>query len=153
MKLPVKLLAGLTCAGLFWSALPTADLRADEEGEHSALHEIMEQMKDNLKRLGRSLAEPSDDLSDALHYISEMQRLALEAKQQQPNNLDEIPEDQRGEHVKSFRRDILGALQVMVELELAILDGQPEQALELLKGPLLSARKEGHKRYQKDEEH
>ncbi|MDP3972754.1 MAG: biotin carboxylase N-terminal domain-containing protein [Candidatus Nanopelagicales bacterium] len=70
-------------------------------------------------------------------------------------NLDEIPEDQREEHVKSFRRDILGALQVMVELELAILDDQPEQALELLKGPLLSARKEGHKRYQKeeDEEH
>ena len=60
MRLPVKLLAGLTCAGLLWSALPLADLRADEGQEHSALHDIMEQMKDNLKRRGRSRPSSSN---------------------------------------------------------------------------------------------
>lgn len=159
MRLPAKLLAGLTCAGLLWSILPTADLSAGlraaprAEDEHSALHEIMEKIKDNLKRLGRSLSDPSKDLSAALEYISEMERLALEAKHEQPNNLDEIPEEQHQEHLTSFRRDLIGALKVMLELELAILDGKREEAMEMLKGPLLKARKGAHKKYQKDEEH
>ena len=152
MKLPVKLLAGLTCAGLLWSALSAPDLRADEEPEHSALHELMGKMKENLKRLGRTLASPEGDLSAALESLSEMERLALAAKLEQPNNLDEIPEAQRPEQITSFRRDMVAALQVMLELELAILDGEREAAMEMLRGPLLKARKSGHKKYQKEED-
>ena len=47
---------------------------------------------------------------------------------------------------------MVGTMQVMLELELLILDDEREEALDLLKGSLLKARKEGHKKYQKEED-
>lgn len=150
MKLPFGLLAGAACLSLLFVALPAYSQLAQSKGEESALAKLMDQTKDNMKLLGRSLG--GEDLSAPLQHVAELQRLLLLAKLEKPANVDDLEEAEQPAHVLAYRKDMAMTLKVLLDLEIALLDDDKAAAMEMMKGPLNMAKKTGHKRYQKEEE-
>lgn len=139
--------AGLTFAGRTPStAAPSSDTGAAED--HEALEEAMYGLKDHLKKLSRALTPEGRDA--ALSELTEMQRIVLEAKSLTPSNLEEVPEGARAEHRVEFRKEMLTLLAELVALELDVVEGDNEKALERVRGPLLDIRNRSHDKFQKE---
>lgn len=121
------------------------------EEEMTPLQKYMDGMKTNLKPLGRAAGDP-EKLEDSLRYVSELQRLVVLSKLEAPANLDEIPAEQQVAHRMAYRRDMAAVLKELAEMEIDLLEGKHEEAAKRVRGSLLPARKEGHRKYQKEEE-
>ncbi len=137
---PALLSAGLV---LFLTALPARSSAAvDEE-----LEELMYSLKRHLKGAAQALQDPSME-AEALDHIAQLQAAAHAAKVLEPSNLDEIPEGERAQHVRSYRRDMAEVLGVLVDMEIDVLEGRREEAAGKLADPLYKLREAAHEKYQ-----
>ena len=134
--LPVLALAVVSVA---WSAAPTQD--------GPDLHDLMRGVKKSLRTLGDALKDPAAD-AQALDALAEMEVLLLASKGHDPSNLAEVPRGDRDGHRAAYRADMARTLITTLELEIALLEGRRDAAAEMLRGPLLQQRNDGHDKYQ-----
>lgn len=114
---------------------PAADL-ADTMGE----------LRGQLKALNGALAAKDEPAS--LRAVSEMQRLALVAKDTALPGLDKRPADQRAEVAKAYRKALLGLLRQLADLEDEVLDGQWDAAVQRATVTLKTVRDAAHETFQ-----
>jgi len=115
------------------------------------LHDAMDGMKDGLKTIGSALqGEGTED--EVLEGCQRMQTYMLAAKVLEPTNLDEVEEAKRPAHIAAFRADMARAMQKVLEIEIASLEGRKDDALAIVRGDLFSMRDAAHDKYQPADE-
>ena len=144
----LRLASLIACLGLLgsvpaWTAASDTAVTDDSD----VLHDNMKQIKKHLKVVGTSV-EDSASREKVLAAITQMEGLMLLSKLEDPSNLSEKPEAKRAAHTIAFRKDMIASLIEVLKLEVAVLDGDTEMAVEIIKGPLYSMRSEAHERYQ-----
>lgn len=147
MKHKLLALALLGAAGFgLAAALPApADIPAPRPAADDVLEESMESMNGALKSLlkGGISAETKDK---SLEAVVRMQTAIVAAKSAKPHDLN-------AEELLGYRKMMADLLATTAKLEVAILDGKFEDANKLAKDELTRFKKEGHDKYQKEEEH
>lgn len=140
MRRPVRfaLLASLPVL-LMALALPAFVPAAD-------LADTMGELRGQLKALNGALAAKDEPAS--LRAVSEMQRLALVAKDAALPGLDKRPADQRAAQAKAYRKELLGLLRQLADLEDEVLDGRWDEALQRATVTLKSVRDAAHEKFQ-----
>lgn len=144
-KLLALAILGATGFGLA-AALPApADIPAPRPAADDVLEESMESMNGALKSLlkGGISAETKDK---SLEAVVRMQTAIVAAKSAKPHDLN-------AEELLGYRKMMADLLATTAKLEVAILDGKFEDATKLAKDELTRFKKEGHDKYQKEEEH
>jgi hypothetical protein len=109
------------------------------------LHKSMEALDDGLHKLKVSMKDPTKS-ADSLAALAGMERSAQECKLQTPKMTSTVPEADRAEFVKSFRKQIIVLQQRMLEMETALLDGDHAKAEELLR-KLKLLEEDGHEKF------
>jgi hypothetical protein len=138
---------GLLAAALCLGAAPVEPAAAAAGailGEKS-LKDVMQGLKEKLKQLSAALEAKKQD--PALDAVGEMQRLVLLAKTHEPANLDDTPKAGRPAQVVAFRKDLIGLLRELADVEVDILDEHYDAALVKVNGQVLQMRDAGHKKY------
>ncbi len=147
MKHKLLALALLGAAGFgLAAALPgPADLVVPRPAADDVLEESMESMNGALKTLlkGGITAETKDK---SLEAVVRMQTAIVAAKSGKPHDLN-------AEELVGYRKMMADLLATTCKLEVAILDGKFDDANKLAKDELTRFKKEGHDKYQKEEEH
>ncbi len=139
------LLAGLALVPTALLAFPVHAGSAPE----SELEELMYVLKRHLKGASTALQDPTQEAA-ALEHIAELQKAALAAKLLAPANLDELPEDERDQHTREFRRDMAKVLGVLVAMEIDVLEGHGDKAMARVVDPLFPMREAAHEKYQSE---
>ncbi len=129
----------LAVVSVAWSTAPTQD--------GPELHDLMRGVKKSLRTVGDALKDPAGD-AQALEALAEMEVLLLASKGHDPTNLSEVERADRESHRAAYRADMARTLITALELEIAILEGRRDAAAEMLRGPLLQQRNDGHDKYQ-----
>src|SRR5262249_28551928 len=114
-------------------------------GQEKSLKDVMKGLNANIKTLATACSSKARD--PALAAVSEMERLVLVAKPFEPQNLSDTPEADRAQHVTDFRKDLLGLLKQLADLETEVLDGKFDAATARINGPLIDLRDESHDKY------
>lgn len=147
MKHKLLALALLGAAGFgVAAALPApADIPTPKVAADDVLEESMESMNGALKTLlkGGITAETKDK---SLEAVVRMQTAIVAAKSGKPHDLN-------AEELVGYRKMMADLLATTAKLEVAILDGKFEDATKIAKDELTRFKKEGHDKYQKEEEH
>ena len=138
----------VTAAAAATPSLAAPFAPAQEPGE-DALEDHMLLMESAMKRLRRSLRDP-EKRDDSLGYLVKMQEAALAAKQLQPRMTAGVPEEERAAFLAAYRRDAAVLLRSLVELEIAVLEGDEAKAKELY-DRLAELEETGHERFTEDE--
>ena len=115
------------------------------------LGDVMNGLKGDLKALDAAVTAKKTD--DAINAVSDMERLVIEAKRCQPENIADKPEADRAAEVVAFRKDLIAMLTQLVSLETEVLDGKFDAASARISGPLMDLRDESHDKYRKHREH
>ena len=127
-----------------------ATAQADEE-EEGPLHTAMERIQKGMRPLGRSLRSP-ETVDVALQAVEDMRVGLVAALACTPDFPEDLTEPTgRKLHRIAFQRKLAATLDVTLQLEEALLLGDPERALTLF-GDLRAHKQEGHKRFQLDED-
>jgi len=121
--------------------------------EPGDLEGVMDGIKGQMKALGAALGASNSEA--ALVAVTDMQRLVLLAKKYGPTNMAAVASADQPAHMVAYRKALLGVLQELVAVELNVLDGKFEAAMEQLKGPLSDMRDVAHDQFQakEDERH
>ena len=152
MKPSVRRPAGLLAVAAFaLVALVGSAARSPGGDEPQTLHDAMEGMKDGLKAIGSAL-QSEGGLEQALEGCRRMEVFMLVAKNLEPTNLPEIEEARRPAHIAAFRADLARALQQVLELEIAVLEGRQVDALAMVRGKIFPLRDAAHDKYQPADE-
>lgn len=122
--------------------------RPATQAEPSPLYREMQGLKDNLKSLAMSLS--GSDIDAALEHVAGMQRHALAAKLMKPANIDEFSGDEAKAHERAFRRRMAVLVAELIDLEIDLLDGDPQAAFARVTGSLYELREGAHATFQKD---
>jgi hypothetical protein len=124
----------LCCSALSWLVVFPASVRPEQEAEQE--HELdtelaahMEKIEDAAKLLRKHLKEAAT-FPAALEALLEIQRQTLSCKVLVPAAAAELPESERAAFVKAFRRTMVDFQMRQLELEAALLEGDPEAAKE-----------------------
>ena len=141
--LPVLALAAVSIA---WAVATPLAVTADGPD----LHDLMKGIKKNLKVVGAGLSDPAADAS-VLDALAEMEVLLLAAKGHEPSNLDEVPRAERAAHTAAYRADMARALMETLQLEIAVLEGRRDEAVDIARGSLKDMRDAGHEKYEPGE--
>lgn len=110
------------------------------------LAETMGELRGQLKALNGALA--AQDEAGSLRALSEMQRLALVAKDTPLPGLGKRPADQRAAHARAYRKELLGLLRQLADLEDEVLDGRWDAAAQRATVTLKSVRDAAHEKFQ-----
>lgn len=142
-KLLALALLGAAGFGLAATLPASADIPAPRVED--VLEDSMETMNGAMKTLlkGGVSAETKDKCLDA---TVRMQSAIVAAKSGKPHDLS-------AEELLGYRKMMADLLAATCKLEVAILDGKFEDANKLVKEDLSRFKKEGHDKYQKEEEH
>lgn len=124
--------------------------RRHKKGEDTELAHHMEKVEDALKALRRSLRDP-DNRDESLSLVSTMETETIACKAFVPFMAATIQEDDRGDFVYDFRRTMLDFLEHQLDLERAILDGDPDAIKEAF-GKVHDMEDFGHERFTQDED-
>jgi molybdopterin converting factor small subunit len=109
------------------------------------LEDVMQGLKEKLKQLSAALEGKKQQ--DALVAVGEMQRLVQLAKTHEPKNLNDTPKAGRPAQVVAFRKDLIGMLRELADVEVEVLDEQYDAALAKVNGQVIQMRDAGHKKY------
>lgn len=121
-----------------------------ERGPGGGLHQAMERMKGELKKVSNGVADPAKN-EETLKAISSLQALVIEGKSGSPENLDQQPAADQPAFKIAFRKDMLKTLRDLIELEVLVLDGKNAEAAAFVKSRIIPDRDEGHDKYRKEE--
>ncbi len=114
--------------------------------ESRDLHEHMMGFLDQLKTIAQHLQAGKTE--ECLEAATRMQELALSAKHLDPANLEEVPEEQRADHRRSFRIAMVQLLSELSLLEIELLEGKRDEAWARVSGSLFQLRESSHERFQ-----
>ena len=157
MNQPVRFLSHLvvTCSLLL---VPLALSAADHDHEHAddsddtPLQQDMKQIGHTFRSLNRGLRDPDPaQKEEYLAALEKMEALAVAAKVEVPSYIASLPAEQQPAMLISFRADLAGAIQTMLEIERAILADDWDTA-KALREKLVSQRNAGHKKYDPEED-
>lgn len=112
-----------------------------------SLEDVMDAMNEHLKFIAQHLSDPADR-PQVLEHVHDMQRLAWVAKTMTPATVAAFPEPERTARQLDFRRRMNEVLAECCRLENHVIDGKVLEAWNVIKGPLLKMREDGHERYQ-----
>lgn len=121
--------------------------QASDKGE---LHEHMEVIDEALGKLRRSLRDPAR-CDESLDHIVLMQEKSLACKGLLPRLITELPVEERAAMERDYRRVMVDFLIAQLELEAALLDGDPDAAKTAFK-QVRSMEESGHERFTEEEE-
>ena len=127
---------------------PTHDAQPEHEEHEDALHEHMEAMKADLKRVAADVTEPGKSLDEALASLAKLQEHVLAAKLLTPDRVEEASEGERSAEQREFRRRLAEVLGELAKIEVHLLDDDREKAWAIISGPLYQMRETGHDRFQ-----
>lgn len=127
---------------------PAVALGAPQAGE---LETLMNAMNGHLKFIAQNLSDPSMR-PRVLEHIHDMQRLAWSAKTRVPDAVAGLPEAEQAAAQLEFRRRMNEVLIECCRLEMHVIDGRAAEAWNVIKGPLLKLREQGHDRFQEQDD-
>lgn len=121
--------------------------------------EALEQpsLKANMKALNRAYRKVRKQIVDPAQNTSSVQLLqAIQLEVTRgiaivPNRVSEIPVNEQGRFVLSYKRKMVEFLTILLDIESALLDGDNSLAQQQF-GKLYQMKKEGHREFQKQEE-
>lgn len=129
---------------------------AGEPPEHKPgnprLHREMEKMKDALKATAGIIKDPEAPLDDALKYVAQLEGAVVDAKSMTPLRVSRLEKPEREIEFREYQRTQAKVLGELVNLELALLDGDREAASQVIAGPLRELREQGHDRFKDPED-
>lgn len=123
---------------------PAVTLGAPQAGE---LEAMMNVMNGHLKFIAQNLSDPAMR-PKVLERVHDMQRLAWTAKTRTPDTVAALPEPDRTAAQLEFRRRMNEVMIECCRLEMHVIDGRASEAWNVIKGPLLKLREQGHDRFQ-----
>jgi len=124
----------------------------EHKPENPRLHRQMEKMKDALKATAGIVKDPDAPLDGALKYVSQLEAAVVEAKSIHPARVSKLQEPERDTEFREYQRTQAKVLGELVNLELALLDGDREAAWKVISGPLHDLREQGHDRFKAPED-
>ncbi|MSR61951.1 MAG: hypothetical protein EXS08_05855 [Planctomycetes bacterium] len=98
--------------------------RGEHQEHETELGQHMEKLEDTLKGLRKSMKDPAT-LPAALSALAEIESLTLQCKLLTPEAAAKLPEAERAAFVTAYRRQMVDFLTHQLELEGALLDGDP----------------------------
>lgn len=122
--------------------------RADEGEQESPLHQAMERIERGLKKLRREVKDPAKNAT-SLETLLDMQDAAGKTKVMIPPITEKQPEAERDAFVKDYRKRMIAVQKDLLDLEIAILDGDTAKAQELVK-KVSDAEDSGHEKFTED---
>ncbi len=121
---------------------------AEEDGSETVLAEQMEVLESHLAKLRRTLRD--EELRDeSLAHIAGIQAAVVASKAEAPVMLPSIPEGERAAFQTAYRREMVGMLMSLCDLEVAVLDGETDQARTIFKA-IRKMEDDGHERFTED---
>jgi hypothetical protein len=121
-----------------------------EVPDKGELYGHMEVIEEALGKLRRSLRDPARS-DEALDQIVLMQEKSLACKGLVPHLITELPVEERAAMERDYRRVMVDFLIAQLELEAALLDGDPDAAKTAFK-QVRSMEAAGHERVTREEE-
>ena len=98
----------------------------DDEEEETPLHTEMEEIKNAIGKLRRSLRK-LEKSEESLEWIAKLEMAAIKAKSYIPAMAPKVPEAERAEFIKSYRKEMIVFMGHILELEKAVLDGDMDK--------------------------
>jgi hypothetical protein len=147
----IKLLSTLFIAGVLTAGFAVMTFAQDPGHEHSdsPLEEIMEQMKDHMRAVRKSIPEVEQH-AKCIRDIQAMQQLAIDALPYCPDYPGEAGLE-KAKYGINFKRRLLNVTDTLLELELALHKGDIEAANSHYKS-LRNAKESSHEIYDPEEE-
>jgi soluble cytochrome b562 len=146
---PVRLM--LAAMVVFPSALLISIARsAAAETKKTELHDKMEQIDESMKKLRRTLRS-ADSNAESLELISKAQQAAIACKAMTPSRAATVPEPERKKFVAEYRKQMAGVIGQMLQMEIAVLDGNNEKAQQIHK-ELKTLEEKGHDKFMQEED-
>ena len=142
MLIRKKSLGLLLLSGLMLAAVPAGTVRAAED---TPLAKAMEEMQDELKKLRKSVKAPAENAA-SLASLDKIQAATVASKGLVPAKAAKMPEAEKAKFVAAYRKDMAALLAHLVQIEVAILDGDQAKAEELFKG-LKKMEADGHEKF------
>ena len=132
---------------------PMPSLRADSHAattfQTATLAEVMAEMGDLHRSLRRNLKN-ANSATGAVPTVRRMQRLAASSMMMPPSKSADLPEQERPAFQLAFKREMLGLISGLLDLEEAMMAGKIEEAKEINK-TLGKIKSSGHKQFQREE--
>ena len=145
--LALALLAGLP--GGVAVTLGQEEQAAADKAKASTDTELAKQMEiidEGLKKLRRTLRKP-DQNKDSLEIINQIQAAAVACKALPPAKAAKLPEAERQKFVMAYRKDMAAMIVQLLNMEIAVLEGNNDKANEIHKG-MKKIEDEGHEKYE-----
>lgn len=117
----------------------------------SELEALMDAMNGHLKFIAQNLSDPAMR-PRVLEHVHDMQRLAWTAKTRTPATVAGLPQAEQVAAQIEFRRRMNEVLIECCRLEMHVIDGRASEAWNVIKGPLLKLREQGHDRFQEQDD-
>ncbi len=109
----------------------------------------------NMKAVDKSMRElreivtDEEKIKESLKLVLNMQRKLLATKMMKPGVVSEASKDERDALQREFRVLINKALREVINVEIEILEGEGDAALQRISGALSTAMKAGHEKFRK----
>ncbi len=131
-------------------ALPFVQEQEHAEHEETPLEEQMLLLEENLGKLRRSLRDEAKT-DESLAALLAMQAATMRSKVLVPEMAAEIPEAEREAFVADFRKTLIDLLREQLALEVALIDGDREEAKAIFKR-IRATEESGHEKFTHEEE-
>lgn len=128
-------------------ALQDDGVGAEDEPE-TVLAGHMEVLEAHLAKLRRTLRD-EDRRDESLAHIAGIQAAVVASKAEAPAMLASILEGEQAAFQTAYRREMVGMLKHLCDLELAVLDGETDQARTIFK-VIRQMEDDGHERFTED---
>ncbi|HWE93053.1 MAG TPA: cytochrome b562 [Tepidisphaeraceae bacterium] len=124
--------------------------RAEEKKQKTELHKQMESIDEGMKKLRRSLRKKEAN-AESLETIARIEDAAIACKKMSPSKTATLPESQRQEFVDKYRHDMANVIATFYQMEVAVLEGNNDKALEIHKS-LKGLEEDGHDKFMQDDD-
>ena len=142
MSILKKSLSVILLSGLVLATPPgVQSARADD----TPLAKQMEEMQDHLKKLRKSIKTPAENAA-SLESLDKLQLATVASKNLVPAKAATLPEAERAKFVAGYRKEMVGLLEHLCKIEVALVDNDTAKAAELFKG-LKKIEDDGHEKY------
>jgi len=147
----IKLFSTIFIAGILTAGFTAMTFSQDPGHEHSdsPLEEIMEQMKDHMRAVRKSIPEVEQH-PKCINDIQAMQQLAIDALPYCPDYPGE-PGVEKNKYEINFKRRLLTVADTLLQLELALHEGDIEAANAHYKS-LRNAKESSHEIYDPEDD-
>lgn len=148
--LTLLLLTPFTLSAISQPSAPTQEPEHHDHEEEGPLAEAMEDVKDNMRALRKTLGDPAK-AAEGMKYAEGLRTAILEGMPYCPDAPAGMSELEQIKWRVDFQRKLLAVADGTLRLELALAEGNQDDAKEIYKS-LGNVKKEGHDTYDPDEE-